>query len=87
MTRFTKQKKDKDAALVDAGMMEDVSLHARIAGDFAEDDFLHEAAREGDVVLLSPACSSFDEFRNMAERGRVFKGLVAGLSDSDKAEL
>ena len=49
MTRFTKQKKDKDAALVDAGMMEDVSLHARIAGDFAEDDFLHEAAREGDA--------------------------------------
>ena len=37
MTRFTKQKKDKDAALVDAGMMEDVAAHARIAGDFAED--------------------------------------------------
>ena len=48
MTRFVKQKKDKDAALVDAGMMEDVSAHARIAGDFAEDEFLREAAREGD---------------------------------------
>ena len=38
-----------------------------------------EAAEPGDTVLLSPACSSFDEFRNMAERGRLFKQLVAQL--------
>lgn len=41
-----------------------------------------EAARAlavpGDVVLLSPACSSFDEFSGFEERGRVFKGLVRG---------
>ncbi len=33
-------------------------------------------AKEGDVVLLSPMCSSFDMFSNFEERGRVFKELV-----------
>ena len=35
------------------------------------------AARPGEVVLLAPACSSFDQFENYEHRGRVFKELVS----------
>jgi UDP-N-acetylmuramoylalanine--D-glutamate ligase len=34
------------------------------------------AARPGEIVLLAPACSSFDQFENYEHRGRVFKTLV-----------
>lgn len=39
----------------------------------------HRSAKRGEVVLLSPACSSFDMFRDYKERGKVFKEAVARL--------
>lgn len=38
-----------------------------------------QAAKPGDLVLLAPACASFDQFQNYEHRGRVFKELVRGL--------
>lgn len=36
-------------------------------------------AQPGDVVLLAPACASFDQFKNYEQRGQVFKEIVRGL--------
>ncbi len=44
-----------------------------------------ERSRPGDVVLLAPACSSFDQFENYEQRGRVFKELVARLESHSAA--
>lgn len=46
--------------------------HMREAFDVALD-----VAKPGDVILLSPACASFDEFNSFEHRGKVFKELVA----------
>ena len=42
-----------------------------------------ERAVPGDVVLLSPACSSFDRFKNFAERGDTFRKIVMGFDGNE----
>lgn len=41
--------------------------------------YAREHAETGDIVLLAPACASFDQFDNFEHRGNVFKQLVAEL--------
>ncbi len=48
------------------------SLREAVAEGFA-------AAQRGDVILLAPACTSFDMFSNFEERGRIFKKEVLAL--------
>jgi len=57
-------------------------LPVRVFSDLATafEEALAEA-EAGDVVLLSPACSSFDQYDSYAHRGDHFKGLVRALSD------
>ena len=40
----------------------------------------HAVAQPGDVVLLAPACASFDQFKSYEHRGRLFKEVVKGLA-------
>ena len=41
----------------------------------------YSMAQPGDLVALSPACSSFDKFKNFAERGNIFRSIVESLPE------
>jgi len=66
-----------------------------VLGDAARDcgDLEHAlaaaraAARPGDVVLLSPACASFDQFDDFEARGRAFKALVGQIGSESSTRL
>ncbi len=41
-------------------------------------------ASAGDTVILSPACASFDEFRNFEERGDIFKNIINSMAENEQ---
>lgn len=81
-----------EAAPLIRAAFEDVARKADIvalpqvvdAGDLERAVYLAaEAARPGEVVLLAPACASFDQYRNYEERGHHFMSLVAELASRE----
>jgi len=44
----------------------------------------HATAQSGDIVLLAPACASFDQFKSYEHRGKMFKEIVASLATAKK---
>jgi UDP-N-acetylmuramoylalanine--D-glutamate ligase len=68
------------AAKIESHLRGVVSIHSCETLDKAV-HVAASAARAGDVILLAPACSSFDQFENYEHRGRVFKQLVKEMRD------
>lgn len=77
----TEEKKVYNTIIGDENYNED-KLHVEICDGF-DDNFrkASEFAEEGDIVLLSPAMTSFDEFLNFEVRGKHFKELVQNLRE------
>jgi UDP-N-acetylmuramoylalanine--D-glutamate ligase len=71
--------KDRFAAAFRAVGMEAIHTAPSLAGAAS----LGLTLSQGEPVLFSPACSSFDQFRNFEERGQVFKKAVAALAQAD----
>lgn len=68
----------RDAPLIAAAIGDAVPLIK--AGDMTQAvEMAFNAAQPGDAVLLSPACASYDMFRNYVHRAEVFAEVVASL--------
>lgn len=67
-------------AIHNSTLYEDSGLPVTVVDDFRQAVITaSRLAGEGDIVLLSPACASFDHFKNFEERGNTFKKIVMEL--------
>ena len=74
----------RDAPLIEAAVA-GARIPVRRAASMEEAvSFAAQAARSGDAVLLSPACASFDMFRDYRHRGEAFREAVEGIIDAEK---
>ena len=78
LTGFTAEKIHD--AVTKSPLYDPKALPIRKIDDFREAVLAAAAsAEEGDLVLLSPACASFDHFKNFVERGETFRSIVNEL--------
>ena len=68
------------ADAIRAGSPKEGGAEVRFAGSLQEAvELAHRLAAPGDVVLLSPACASYDMFENYQQRGRMFTEFARGV--------
>ena len=70
-------------------ILKDIGSYTKVNQAPTMDEAVHLAysmAEPGDAVLLSPACASFDMFRDYAERGTIFKEVVKEIAEAESCE-
>ncbi len=64
----------------DGAMLASLGTQTKLLNNMAEAiQVAHDVSKEGDVVLLAPACASLDQFKSFEERGDIFAKLVLEL--------